>query len=70
MNQTEINEKMINQIEQLQNLMQEQQKEIENIRKVLLVLENPVINSSEILQRHEDGINMIMKRMVELGFDK
>lgn len=70
MTQSEINEKMIDQIEQLQNLMQEQQKEIENMRKALLTLGDHVIKSSEILQRHEEGINMIMKKMIELGFDK
>ncbi|MCI1966578.1 MAG: hypothetical protein LKJ17_10680 [Oscillospiraceae bacterium] len=70
MTQVEINEKMIDQIEQLQNLMKEQQKEIENMRGVLLALKDPVINSLETIQRHEDGINMIMKRLIELGFDK
>lgn len=70
MTQAEINEKMISQIEQLSNLMQEQQKEIENMKKVLLSLKDPVINSLETLQKHDEGINMIMKRMIELGFDK
>lgn len=70
MTQVEINEKMIGQIEQLSNLMQEQQKEIEKMRGVLLALKDPVINGLETIQRHDEGINMIMKKMIEFGFDK
>lgn len=70
MSQQDFNAKLIATIEQMSDVIGEQQKRIEKIEKLLATLQDPLIHTMETVQRHDERINMIVNKMIELGFDK
>ena len=70
MDQTQWNSQMSDLVGNMINLLNEQQKKIDTMQDVITKMGKGLTDTMEVVQRHDEGINMIMKKMIALGFDK
>ena len=70
MDQTQWNSQMSDLVGNMINLLNEQQKKIDTMQDVITKMGKGLTDTMEVVQRHDEGFNMIMKKMIALGFDK